>query len=232
MSDNESTSVIGAITKQAQVILTLFYLSTVAIGMLYYHQKYSEFGINIFQYADILHFLVAPFEDAYIIRLCLVAIVVLAFGYSVDRFSMQHFPRLYRASYWNLNDKPWFETFKTTSWLLSLVALIVINSYSYGAKSKDKILARAPVTVTFEDGSTMTGRMIGKASDTVFLIDGDLVRAIPMQALVRDLTVGRLDGIAPEARPATTAANPANVLDDRVRSKKSSAVQAETETRE
>lgn len=55
------------IIKELQSIVTIFYLFLVGMGMLFKHQKFSEFGINVFQYADIFDFLIAPFQDYVII---------------------------------------------------------------------------------------------------------------------------------------------------------------------
>lgn len=47
---------------EIQTILTISYIFAVGIGMLFTFQKYSEFGINIFDYADVFDFLIAPFQ--------------------------------------------------------------------------------------------------------------------------------------------------------------------------
>ena len=51
------------IFKEIQTVITIFYILIVGIGMLFTYHKYSEFGINIFDYADVFDFLVAPFSD-------------------------------------------------------------------------------------------------------------------------------------------------------------------------
>ncbi len=53
--------------KELQSIISIFYILAVAIGMVFNYQKYSEFGINIFDYADIFEFLIAPFSDTTIL---------------------------------------------------------------------------------------------------------------------------------------------------------------------
>lgn len=44
------------ILKEIQSIVTVLYILMVGLGMLFNYQKYSEFGINIFEYADIFDF--------------------------------------------------------------------------------------------------------------------------------------------------------------------------------
>lgn len=55
------------IFKELQSVLTIIYLFAVGIGMLFEAEKFSEFGINIFEYADVFDFLTAPFSDAKIL---------------------------------------------------------------------------------------------------------------------------------------------------------------------
>lgn len=175
--------------KQTQSIVTFVYLVTVGVGMLYYHQRYSEFGINIFQYADIFYFLVAPFEDVFILQLCALALALFLFGYWLDKTAERRFPRIYTVMSFGWEKKPWFDTYKSVSWALSLIALIYIYSDVYGESSKKKILEREPVTVSFEDGQTAVGQMIGKTNDTLFLIEQESVKAIPLNASVKEIVI-------------------------------------------
>ncbi len=51
------------VIKELQTIISILYIFAVGIGMLFNFQKFSEFGINIFEFADIFDFLIAPFSD-------------------------------------------------------------------------------------------------------------------------------------------------------------------------
>ena len=51
------------IAKEFQTVLSVFYLLLMGVGMLFSYEKYSRFGINIFQYSDIFDFLLTPFRD-------------------------------------------------------------------------------------------------------------------------------------------------------------------------
>lgn len=56
--------------------MTVLYLLMVGLGMLFNYQKYSEFGINIFEYADIFDFLIAPFEDVRIVYFSVIFLLI------------------------------------------------------------------------------------------------------------------------------------------------------------
>ncbi len=62
------------VIKEIQTLITLFYIIAVGIGMLFNFQKFSEFDINILEYADIFDFLIAPFSDVYILFFSIVSV--------------------------------------------------------------------------------------------------------------------------------------------------------------
>ncbi len=51
-----------AILKEIQTIITVLYLLIVGIVMLFNYHKFAEFNMNIFDYADVLDFIIAPFS--------------------------------------------------------------------------------------------------------------------------------------------------------------------------
>ncbi len=48
---------------ELQTIISISYIVAIAIGMVFLFEKYSQFGINIFDYADVFDFIIAPFAD-------------------------------------------------------------------------------------------------------------------------------------------------------------------------
>jgi len=66
MEKNSKKTTYEIIIKELQTVITISYLFTVGIGMLFKYHKYDEFGINIFEYADVFDFLIAPFSDFFI----------------------------------------------------------------------------------------------------------------------------------------------------------------------
>ena len=56
MSEGIIKDAYEAIIKEIQTVFALLYVIAVGIGMLFNYQKYSEFGINIFDYSDVFDF--------------------------------------------------------------------------------------------------------------------------------------------------------------------------------
>ncbi len=54
---------------------TIGYLTIVVIGMMFDYQYYQNFGINIFEYSDILDFLLAPAKNLEVILFALVTAI-------------------------------------------------------------------------------------------------------------------------------------------------------------
>lgn len=51
------------IIKEIETVITICYILAVGVGMLFNYKKFSKFGINKFDYADVFDFLIAPFSD-------------------------------------------------------------------------------------------------------------------------------------------------------------------------
>ena len=64
------------IRKELQTIITISYIISIGIGMLFNAKKYSEFGINIFDYADVFFYLIAPFADIKILFFTLISLII------------------------------------------------------------------------------------------------------------------------------------------------------------
>ncbi|MEA4809748.1 MAG: hypothetical protein VB136_10935, partial [Macellibacteroides fermentans] len=50
------------ISNELRVGSLVFYILAIGIGMLFNYTKYNNFDINIFQYSDVLDFLIIPFS--------------------------------------------------------------------------------------------------------------------------------------------------------------------------
>jgi hypothetical protein len=83
------------IIKEIQTSLTVAYIITVGIGMLFQYQYYSEFGINIFDFADVFEFLIAPFADLKILLFSLVSILISLMLLQIDIRWKRKFPQNY-----------------------------------------------------------------------------------------------------------------------------------------
>lgn len=194
-------SALGTLLKQAQTFLTLAYLTMVGVGMLFYHQKYSQFDINIFQYADIFYFLIAPFEDVFILLLCFVVVAIFFGVYALDGFLKEKMPRTYMVFSLGTNKSKWFEKWQPVSWLIMFVTLFVIYAQIYGDRARKNVLESQPIAITFTNGETLSGLMIGKTDSTLFLLQESYVKAIPLGAEVKEIIISASFAVEPEAAP-------------------------------
>ncbi|MFK7888877.1 MAG: hypothetical protein AB8G16_18625 [Gammaproteobacteria bacterium] len=189
MADLETNSALTGALKQAQSILTLAYLTMVGVGMLYYHEKYSEFDINIFQYADVFYFLIAPFEDVFIFILSLAAVALFLLIYATDSFFKEKTPRFYTFLTFGTNKAAWSEKIQAISWPLTLVLMLALYAQVYGDRARQSVLESEPITIAFTDGKAITGRMIGKTNTTLFLLQDTVVKAIPLGSEVKEIII-------------------------------------------
>ena len=93
--------------KDFQTIITLFYLLAVGIGMLFNYQKFSAFGINIFEYADVFDFLIAPFSDYKIIVFAVFSLIVPYLLYLFDAYYKKNHSESYEKMNFGYDKKVW-----------------------------------------------------------------------------------------------------------------------------
>jgi hypothetical protein len=84
-----------SIVRESQPILSIGYLLAVGIGMLFNFQKYARFNINIFEYADIFDFLIAPFADSMIILFTIASIGLAYLAFRADLYWERKYPKSY-----------------------------------------------------------------------------------------------------------------------------------------
>src|SRR5690554_6351763 len=91
--------------KDSQTILGISYVNAIRVGMLFTYQKYSKFGIYIFDYASIFDFLIAPFSDFRILFLTIISLVGTYFLFVFDAFHQHRFPKSYSKVNFGLDQK-------------------------------------------------------------------------------------------------------------------------------
>ena len=176
---------------EVQTIIYLFYGFLVGLGMLYNYFRYREFGINIFEYAGVLDFLIAPFSD---LRILLMAASISLFCYIFYRFDLwvaARFPRLYNIMAFGQAGRKGYHKFRNLSVSLLLLWGIAVYAIAYGSISEREVRDSAPITLIYNDGSEDSGRMIGKTSEVYLLLKGDdSVEVIPLSGDLRKVKLG------------------------------------------
>lgn len=166
--------------------LPIGYLLMVLVGMLFNYFKFDYFGVNIFQYASVFDFLISPFEDTHILIFIFASMLVVVFSIVMDRLWEKHFPKSYRRWSFCWTQKKWYKPF---SYTLVVVVYLFYGAYIYGNYTYNSVLGQDDIRVRYTDNETLQGKLVGKVGDTLFLWCGADVKAIPLNAYVKEVSI-------------------------------------------
>ncbi len=175
-----------AMIKELQTILTIAYIFSVAIGMLFTYHKYKEFNINIFDYADILDFLIAPFSDFAILYFIIGSSFLLGLLILGDTYSKRNYPRAYSGFNFGIDKKTWFNKYRFISFMGLFALYLVLSAQAYGRYFKKQVLESNPIQLRFADNETKRGLLVGKTKDIIFLLNGKKISAIPITSFLKE----------------------------------------------
>ncbi|MGV8993569.1 MAG: hypothetical protein ACOH1O_05655 [Flavobacterium sp.] len=175
--------------KEFQTITTIFYILTVGIGMLFNYKKFAEFGINIFDYADVFDFLIAPFSDYRIVVFALLSMVVPYFLYILDDYYKKNHAESYKKMNTGFGEKRWYQNLMKFSYIFLIIFYVYVSAKIYGKVVKVQIVKQSPIEIRFSDNEIKKGIMIGKTKEVIFLLIGDKVEAIPITSFVKEIQV-------------------------------------------
>ncbi len=175
--------------KEFQTVITIFYILTVGIGMLFNYKKFAEFGINIFEYGDVFDFLIAPFSDYKIVVFALLSMVVPYLLYILDKYYKKNHAKAYEKMNAGWGKKIWYQQLMKFSYIFLIIFYVYISAMVYGKVLKHQIIKQSPIEIRFSDNEIKKGIMIGKTKDVVFLLIGDKVEAIPITSLVKEIQI-------------------------------------------
>lgn len=179
-----------------QAYITLAYLATVAVGMMFDYQYYNHFDINIFEYSDILDFLLAPVKNYELIIFVLATLLILWLFFQLDKTWQNKSPKSYKRFNFGMTKdnahryRPFYLGF-------ALITYLFLASVFYG----ERTLARfqdnpEQIKLTFESGGkSIEGQFIGKNKDYVFLMSADsTIKAVPVSSDVQEIILGKFTG--------------------------------------
>ncbi|MEP3371686.1 MAG: hypothetical protein ABJO28_00050 [Maribacter dokdonensis] len=176
------------IIKEIQTVITVSYIIAVGIGMLFNYQKYSEFGINIFNYSDVFDFLIAPFSDFYILFFATASILIVSILIKLDTLWKNKRPKSY--SRFNFGSKKsWYKTYRIILFSITFDIYLYMAADFYGRYAKDKIMRQNDISIRLEDNEIKSGKLIGKTKDMIFLLNNENVYAIPVTSLVKEIII-------------------------------------------
>ena len=134
------------IIKEIQSIISISYIFALGIGMLFNYRKYSEFGINIFDYADVFDFLISPFSD---IKIFIFTVISIAFGSLIlylDVLWKRKYPEAYSRFNMGIDTKPWFVPMRFLSGMALIILYLIISSGIYGTLSRREVMKQTTTT--------------------------------------------------------------------------------------
>ncbi len=177
------------IIKEIQTIISISYIAAVGIGMLFNYQKFIQFGINIFDYADVFDFLISPFSDVKILSFTILSILMALLIAYLDVSWKRKFPEAYSRFNLGWDEKSWFTALRIISTGILIILYLVIASGIYGKISRKEILNQSLTRIRFSDDEIKSGKMIGKTNDVIFLLSDEKVEAIPITSLVKEIEI-------------------------------------------
>ncbi len=178
-----------AIIKEIQTVITICYLLTVGIGMLFNYQLYSEFGINIFDYSDVFDFLIAPFADFKILLFSLASIGISTILLQMDIVWKRKFPVSYSRSNFGWDKKPWFNRYRYFAFGFLFITYLFLSADLYGSYVSNQIKEQSPIEIRFADDEIKTGILVGNTAKVMFLLNDGKVTAIPVTSMVKEFEI-------------------------------------------
>lgn len=180
-------------TLDSQAYITLAYLTTVAVGMMFDYKYYSNFSINIFEYADVLDFLLAPVKN--------IQLTVFAFGsfaavwifFWLDKLWQSRWPNTYKRFNFGFSVET-LNKHRPFIFVFSMVAYLALSSTFYGERMFEEYReSPEEIEIVYESNQrVIKGSLIGKNSDYVFLEDKDgVIKAIPVSSDVQEIIIHR-----------------------------------------
>ncbi|WP_420318271.1 hypothetical protein [Ekhidna sp.] len=177
------------IIKEIQTVITASYIIAVGIGMLFNFQKYSEFGINVFDYSDVFDFLIAPFSDFNILLFATVSILSVSILIKLDSSWKKKWPKSYSKANFGRDKKTWYKAYRNFLFVISFLLYLYLSADYYGKYTKDKIVNQNDISIKLADNEIRTGKLIGKTKDVIFLLNEQDVYAIPISSLVKEIRI-------------------------------------------
>ncbi len=160
--------------------------------MVYEALYYRAFGINIFEYAEVLDFLLVPFRRPITLWMLL---VIFGFGYGGYRFDLfleRKYPRFHRYLNFGLTRFSWFKRYRLLTYIGGAVFLIGFTAWLIGEDtSKDmraKIRADTLIKYVSPADPIFRGKKIGKNGSYFFLLDGSAkIHIIPIDSHIQEI---------------------------------------------
>lgn len=187
MKSNLFKDLFNKAVKEIQSLVTISYLLAVGIGMLFNFFKYKKFGINIFDYAGIFDFLIAPFADYRILLFTVATIVITYMLYQLDEYWQRKYPESYKRFSFNMDRYENYRKIKGSFTFIIFIFYLFIAADIYGRLTKRLIVEEDAITLRFTDNEKVVGKLIGKTNDVIFLSTYSGVKIVPIASNIKEI---------------------------------------------
>lgn len=137
------------IFKEIQSIITILYILAVGVGMLFNYHKYSESGINVFDYAGVFEFLVAPFADFQIMLFTAISFLMAYLVYRLDVFWSTKYPTSYDKMSFGWR-KFWKGKLRAGSYILLMMLYLYLAADYYGKLTRTAIIGQPDIELKYQ----------------------------------------------------------------------------------
>lgn len=177
----------------SQAYITLGYLTIVVIGMMFDYKYYSHFAINIFEYSDILDFLLAPVKNLELILFAVASLIFVLLIFQLDKVMKRKWPKFHNRFNMGMSDAL-LKKYRPVMFAVALLAYLGVASDLYGDRMFKRFQESAKeIEVIFEsDQRVLKGKLIGKNADYILMqTDDSAVKAIPVSSDVQEIIIHR-----------------------------------------
>ena len=156
--------------------------------MLFSYSKYSQFGINIFQYSEIFDFLVTPFRDLIILGVTIFTVLISYLIYKSDRFIKRKYPKFYNSKF----NFGLMKSYPIIAVIISFVLYLYIFSETYGKYNKRHFLEKSnSISIQLLNNEIKNGKLIGKNNGYIFMMINDEIKVYPINNSVKEITINQ-----------------------------------------
>ncbi len=201
MEENQPKKKLPIALSELQSLITISYGVAVGIGMLFQYNKYALFGINIFEYADVFDFLIAPFSDPKILLYTLIAVGAAGVGAAIDTLWKTKLPKSYTIFSFGMNRKKWFPYQQIVLFIMVVGIYLDLSAEKYAEKAFEEITQQATITIRFNDNEQKQILIIGKTNEVLFAKEDNQVKIIPINSLVKEYEIVSESPADPEEPP-------------------------------
>jgi len=153
------------------LLVSALYVAASLIGMFYSWAYLGQFGINVFNYAQISDFLLASLKEPFTWGLVIIAVVLVL----IDNASSRRVERKTTAKWLDWYGSPKYRFMN--NFVAILVVLLFLYSYAFAQARDTRDGDGKFVDVMFADsGAATTALLLGTTGQFVFLYDEDTER--------------------------------------------------------